>query len=118
MSKTAIPLKDNRIIPRFDLATEILIIKSEGRSEILDKKSILLPRSSAEELCHLLLAENIDTLICGAMEEEYFEFLQWKGVDVFDSVAGAWDLAFIRWQTNQLASGDILEDRQVEGKKI
>ncbi len=118
MTKTAITVQDNRIIPRFDLATEILFIRSEGRSEILDKKSILLPRSSAEELCHLLLAENIDTLICGAIETEYHEFLQWKGIDIFDAVAGKWDQAFIRWQTNQLASGDILESRQVEGEKI
>ena len=118
MSKTAITVQDNRIMPRFDLATEVLILTSEGRSEILDKKSILLPRSSAEELCHLLLAENIDTLICGAIEAEYFEFLQWKGVEIFDAVAGGWDQAFIRWQTNQLNPADILEVRQVEGKEI
>ena len=118
MSKTAIPINDTQIVPRFDLATEIVILWSEGRSEVQGKKAILMSRPSAEELCQILLSENVTTLICGAIEDEYYEFLKWKGLEVFDSVAGDWSQAFIRWQTNQLKNGDIFQDRQVEGKPI
>lgn len=118
MNKTAIPIFGKDIAPRFDLATEITILFTKGHSEIQDKKTILLPRSSAEELCHILLSENINTLICGAIENEYYEFLKWKKIEVIDAVAGDWSQAFILWQTNQLAPGDILVTRRVEGKRL
>ena len=118
MRKTAIPVQGDEIISRFDLATEVLILQTEGHSEIQDKKSILLSRSSPEELCHILLAENVATLICGAIEDEYYEFLKWKGMEIFDGVAGDWSRVFVRWQTNQLSPGDILEQRQVEGRNL
>ncbi len=116
--KITITVHQNRIAPRFDLTTEVLIILISNNLVIEEKKSIVLPRSSADELCHLLLSENINTLICGGIEEEYYQFLKWKKIDVFDSVVGNCTVAFKNWQENTLASGDILSDRIVEGKRV
>lgn len=116
--KITIPLYHEEVAPRFDLATEVLIILLSKGNIIEEKKTIVLPRSSADDLCHLLLAERINTLICGAIEEEYYQFLKWKKIDIYDSIAGKWATAFSRWKKNKLNSGDILSERAIEGKYV
>jgi len=118
LHKLAIPIIGEEIVPRFDLTTEVIILTTAKRSDIQDKKIIVLPRSSPDELCHTLLVQEINTLICGAIEDEYYEFLKWKKIEVFDGVSGAWTLAFERWQTQTLTPGDILFTRMVEGYLI
>ncbi|MFH2092482.1 MAG: hypothetical protein ABIJ31_08975 [Pseudomonadota bacterium] len=116
--KLTIPIYHEEIAPRFDLATEVLTILLSKGNVIEQQKTIVLPRSSADDLCHLLLAENINTLICGAIEEEYYQFLKWKKIDVYDSVAGNWSTALKLWQKNSLNPGDILIKRKIEGKNV
>jgi len=118
LHKIAIPILGEEIVPRFDLTTEVIILTTSKDSCIQDKKIIVLPRSSPDELCHTLLAQEINTLICGAVEDEYYEFLKWKKLNVFDGVSGTWTHAFERWQTQTLNPGDILFIRMVEGKLI
>ncbi len=118
LHKIAIPILGEEIVPRFDLTTEVIILTTAKFSGIQDKKIIVLPRSSSDELCHTLLAQEINTLICGAIEDEYYEFLKWKKLEVFDGVSGAWIHAFERWQAQTLNSGDILFTRMVEGNLI
>lgn len=118
IQKIAIPILDDEIVPRFDLATEVLIIIMEDRSRVQDKKIIVLPRSSGDELCHILLAESVSILICGAIEDEYYQFLKWKEVEIFDAVVGKWHTAVAKWQADRLAPGDILVPRMLEGKTI
>ncbi|WP_020585913.1 NifB/NifX family molybdenum-iron cluster-binding protein [Desulfobacter curvatus] len=115
LHKIAIPIFGEEIVPRFDLTTEVIILTTTSSCEIQDKKIIVLPRSSSDELCHTLLTQEINTLICGAIEDEYYEFLKWKKIKVFDGVSGAWTHAFERWQTQTLNPGDILFTRMVEG---
>jgi len=118
LHKIAIPILGEEIVPRFDLTTEVILLTTAKRSGIQDKKIIVLPRSSSDELCHTLLAQEVNTLICGAIEDEYYKFLKWKKLKVFDGVSGAWAHAFERWQTQTLNPGDILFIRMVEGKLI
>ena len=118
LHKVAIPILGEEIVPRFDLTTEVIILTTANSSDIQDKKIIVLPRSSSDELCHTLLAQEINTLICDAIEDQYYEFLQWKKIKVFDGVSGTWTHAFKRWQTQTLKPGDILLARMVEGNLI
>ena len=118
LHKIAIPILGEEIVPRFDLTTEVIILTTDKRSDIQDQKIIVLPRSSPDELCHTLLVQEINTLICGAIEDEYYEFLKWKKLEVFDGVSGRWAHAFERWQSRTLKSGDILFTRMVEGNLI
>ncbi len=118
LHKIAIPILGEEIVPRFDLTTEVIILTTDRNSCIQDKRTIVLPRSSSDELCHTLLAQEINTLICGAIEDEYYEFLKWKKLNIFDGVSGAWTHAFERWQTQTLHRGDILFIRMVEGNLI
>lgn len=116
--KIAIPILGEEIVPRFDLSTEVIILITSKSKGLLNKKIIVLPRSSPDELCHILLAQDINTLICGAIEDEYYEFLKWKKLSVYDGVAGPWAHAFERWQSGTLHPGDILFIRMVEGNLL
>jgi hypothetical protein len=76
--KVLIPLYGNDVAPRFDLATEILIIFTDNPISSGMEKIIVLPQESSEKLCHLILTEGIQTVICGGIEEEYYHYLIWK----------------------------------------
>ena len=116
-NKILIPISADEIAPRFDLAGEVHIITRMKSGEI-ESKTIVLPSASAEKLCHMILTESINTLICGAIEDEYYQFLKWKKIRIFDSVAGPWSDAFERLLENNLKSGDILCKREVEGSHV
>jgi len=42
------------------------------------RKTSVLPHASPEELCHLILAQDVRTVVRGAIEEEYYQCLTWK----------------------------------------
>ena len=50
LHKIAIPILGEEIVPRFDLTTEVIILTTAKDSCIQDKKIIVLPRSSSDEL--------------------------------------------------------------------
>lgn len=106
--KTLIPLFGNDVAPRFDLATEVLIVSDIHRRKESDEKVIVLPQASAEQLCHLILTESIKTVICGGIEEEYYRYLTWKKIRVLDSIIGPWQKALDRLREDNLNQGDIL----------
>ncbi len=101
----------NDIAPRFDLATEVMIVQIGATGEVEDEKTFVLPHPSAEKLCHMILTENINTVICGGIEEEYYQYLTWKRVQVIDSVIGEAERALDLFHKEELNSGDILVER-------
>jgi predicted Fe-Mo cluster-binding NifX family protein len=105
--KILIPLYGNDVSPRFDLATEVLIVFMDPGGERFDERLVVLPAASAEKLCHLVLTEKVTVVICGGIEEEYYQYLRWKRVTVVDSVAGAYDTALKRFGEGRLKPGDI-----------
>ncbi len=104
--KILIPLYGNDVAPRFDLATEIFITRLEDGKE--SDKIIVLPQASAEKLCHMIVTEGIDTVICNGIEEEYYQYLIWKKVNVLDSIIGSWKSAISALRKNQLSSNDVI----------
>jgi predicted Fe-Mo cluster-binding NifX family protein len=111
--KILITLYNNDVAPRFDLTTEVLISSSPGRDGSVDEnKTIVLAHESTEDLCQLILSEEVDVVICGGIEETFFEYLSWKRVKVLDSVAGPWERALDRVRAGRLEAGAILFDRK------
>lgn len=108
-TKILIPLYENDVAPRFDLATEVLIVSRLGEAGSHDKRLVVLPRPSADRLCHLILTEGIQTVICSAIEDDYYQYLTWKRIQVIDSVVGSSDVALQRYSQGLLQSGDILQ---------
>ena len=106
--RVLIPLYENDVAPRFDLATEVLIISGSGNSDSTDKRMVVLPRASADQLCHLIITENIHTVICSGIEDDYYQYLTWKRIEVIDSVIGSSNSALERYFEGELKPGDTL----------
>ncbi len=107
MRKLLIPIQGDFIAPRFDLATEILILRFEGGTINGEPKTIILERPSEEGLCQLVVEENITDVICGGIEELHYKFLVWKKVTVLDAVIGDWQTAIERALSDSICQGQI-----------
>ena len=73
-----------------------------------EEKIVVLTQSSPEKLCHLVITEAVDVVICSGIEEEYYQYLTWKRVQVFDSVIGPRKAVLERFYQGMLQPGDIL----------
>jgi len=109
--KVLITIRDEVVAPRFDLATEVLIATLGPDGEVLEKKTMVLPHASPEDLCHQILVEEVQTVICGGIEEEFLQYLTWKKRAVLDSVMGPWQRALDRYRQGDLQAGAILYER-------
>jgi len=109
--KILITLLNNDVAPRFDLTTEVLISSLREDGSVDENKTIVLAHESTEDLCQLILNEEVNVVICGGIEEEFFEYLSWKRVRVLDSVMGPWESALDRFRSGRLEAGAILFDR-------
>ena len=107
-AKILIPLYEDDIAPRFDLATEALIVTGLDHPGSIRKKMVVLPCASAEKLCQLIISEGVRTVVCSAIEDDYYQYLTWKKIDVLDSVIGSSQAAIDRLVAGNLNPGDIL----------
>jgi len=108
-AKILIPLLNDNVAPRFDLASDILIARNDPENAAADRKLLILPQPSAERLCQLVLAEAVSTVVCGGIEAEHFDYLTWKQVRVIDNVIGSAGAVLARLGHDALAAGDVLD---------
>lgn len=108
MEKILIPLFDNDLAPRFDLAAEILVVSITRETSAMGKiaeKVMVLETPSAETMCRLAVTEAVQTVICAGIEKEFFEFLEWKGIRVLDNICGPVDAILEAYLGGSLAQG-------------
>jgi len=94
--KALLVIDEERIAPRFDLATEIVLAGFGADGSIASQRTVVLGQASAEDLCHLVVSEGADVVVCNGIEDEFHQYLGWKRVRVIDSVIGAWREALRR----------------------
>jgi predicted Fe-Mo cluster-binding NifX family protein len=109
--KVLITILGDNVAPRFDMTTEVLILRLRDGGEITDERTMVLHQSSPEDLCQLIVSEHVDTVVCGGIEDEYYQYLTWKKLQVFDSVVGPYSEVLKRLRNNSLESGLILFQR-------
>ena len=102
------------VAPRFDLATEILIVRFENDAIIGEPRTIIMERPSEEELCQIVVKENITDIVCGGIEELHYNFLAWKKVKVLDAVIGDWKTVIDKALAGTLQQGEIIAERGKE----
>ena len=112
--RVLITVARDEIAPRFDLATEALLLNISENGEVLQRKTFLLAHASGDELCDLALSRDIGAIVCGGIEEEYYHYLRWKRIDVIDAIMGPLEPGVRRLAENRLRSGDILYEREAE----
>jgi predicted Fe-Mo cluster-binding NifX family protein len=110
ITKVLIPLLGDDVAPRFDLAPEALIAAFRPDRGLIEERTIILPEASAEALCHLILTERIDMVVCCGIEEEYYQYLVWKKLKVIESVMGPYTRVLDRVMMGKISSGDNLLD--------
>ncbi len=108
MQKMMVLIQGDFVAPRFDLATEVLMVQFDKGNVIGEPKMIIMERSSDEALCQMAVEENITDIICGGIEEVHYNFLVWKKVAVLDAVIGNWRKAVEKGVAGTLSQGEIL----------
>ena len=108
MKRLLIPLKGDEIAPRFDLAPEVMIVTVSDDGAIIEQRLMVMAHASPESLCELILREKVDVTVCCGIEEEFFQYLTWKKVEVIDSVVGNCDSIIENFRSGTLVSGMIL----------
>ena len=106
--KILITVQDHSVAPRFDQATEVIIVRAEDGRPIDPPRTIILPHRSAEELSDLIVKEGIDCLVCGGIEDSFYRFFKWKKIRVYDSVIGTHAEALQLALTGALRPGMVL----------
>ena len=109
MERLLIPLYENEVAPRLDLATDVLVVDvtmDASGEPAWNDKLVVLEQASAENVCKVVLSEKVHTVICAGIEDEYLQFLTWKGVTVVDGVMGPTDTVIERYALGRLATGE------------
>lgn len=101
--------------PRFDLCTEVLIATRDEQGTIREEpRIVLLPGPSSDELCGLIIREEISLVICGGIEETHFQYLAWKKITVIDRIIGRQEKALALALDGQLRTGSVLPEETEE----
>ncbi|MDO8945559.1 MAG: hypothetical protein Q7U88_00215 [Desulfocapsaceae bacterium] len=106
--KILITISGDNVAPRFDMVSELLIASYNPKGLTGKPRTILMAGPSPEDLCSLILKEDINIVICGGIEERHYKYLAWKKVAVFDSVIGPFNEVLDLAMKNKLRSGTIL----------
>jgi hypothetical protein len=115
MTKVLVPLSDNDVAPRFDQASEVWIgWASPNRPP--QGKTLVLTHPSAEDLCQMALTEKAQVVICGAIENEFYEYLVWKKIQVIDFVLSPYERALKALVQEELRAGDNLYTNKERGR--
>lgn len=111
--KVLLTLHENNIAPRFDLTAEVTIAEIKEDLLLAEPRCVLLPGPSGDELCSLILKENIEAVICGGIEDVHYQYLAWKKIRVIDRVIGPCDKALNLMLAGQLCAGAIIDTNKV-----
>ena len=85
--KIAIPLFGERVSPHFRTAPEILIVLSQERNDTSTFKFDISNFSLTEKKTKIL-SFNVDTIICGGIDNDTRQWFELRGVEVIENVMG------------------------------
>ncbi|MFA4910512.1 MAG: dinitrogenase iron-molybdenum cofactor biosynthesis protein [Desulfobacteria bacterium] len=115
MEKILITIYEEDVAPRFDLSSEVFIASLNDKREIIERKTIVLTSASPEELCHMILSQGITHLICGGIEDEFYQYLNWKKLEIIDSVIGHYQEVLDLFLKGSLEQGTNLMFQKSQG---
>ncbi len=114
MIRVIIPVHGSEVAPRFDLASEVWIGVQGPDGRFLQERTVVMPQASTENLCQLIVSEGAHVVVCGAVEQEYFDYLVWKKVTVYDDVIATVDAVKKALEEGTLKPGTVFMERIFE----
>jgi predicted Fe-Mo cluster-binding NifX family protein len=106
--KILITAQGDFVAQRFDLTAEVVIATVEGGEPVGKPRTIIMDRPSPEDLCNMIMEEDIALVICGGIEDRHYQFLTWKKIGVIDFVIGDHQAALKKAIAGDLKPGELL----------
>ncbi len=106
--KILITAQGDFVAQRFDLTAEAVIATVENGHLLGKPRTIIMDRSSPEDLCNMIMEENIAMVVCGGIEDRHYQFLTWKKIRVIDSVVGDHQSVLKKAVAGDLQPGELL----------
>lgn len=114
MIRVIIAVHGAEVAPRFDLASEVWIGIQGPGNDFLEERTVVMPQASAENLCQLILSEGAQVVVCGGIEQEYFDYLVWKKIKIYDDVIATVEAVKQALREGTLRTGSVLMERRIE----
>lgn len=105
--KVAIPIRNGRISPVFDVATRLVVVEFDGGKPV-ERSEFSIVESGAEARAVLLQELGVSTLICGAISNNAARIVARCGVDLVPWVVGEIDDVLEAFRTNSLDADGFL----------
>jgi predicted Fe-Mo cluster-binding NifX family protein len=99
----AIPVYENRVMPRFGCTRQFIIVRAEGQ-KIVEQKQFTLTDEQFGSLPDLLAAEQVAIMICGGIHPRFQHLLQQQQIEVVWGVRDEWRQAVQAYLNGTLQS--------------
>jgi len=108
--KIAIPVFHTKISPRFDSTQGFILLQVE-KSKVVRREKIPTKGWPASGKIKQLVDLEVDTLICGGIDLESMQQLNFNGIKIYSWITGEFEDAVTRFLKQGLESGIILGPR-------
>jgi predicted Fe-Mo cluster-binding NifX family protein len=108
--KVAIPVFHTKISPRFDSTQGFLLLQIE-KSDVIKRENLPTKNWPSSAKIKELVDLEIDTLICGGIDLESMQQLNFNGIKIYSWITGEIEDAVTRFLNQGLESGIILGPR-------
>ena len=105
--KIAIPVFNTKISPRFDITQGFILLQIE-KSNITKREKLPTNNWPSSAKIKRLVDMDVDTLICGGIDLESMQQLNFNGIKIYSWITGEIEDAVTRFLNQGLESGIIL----------
>lgn len=102
--KVAIPRMGERVAPCFEYCATMAVFTVDG-AEVVDQVDAVIASHDPFDRVRLLRDRQVDTIICGGVQEPYEEALRASGITVISWVAGDVDDLLDMFLRGRLVAG-------------
>lgn len=108
--KVAIPVFQTKISPRFDSSQGFILLQIE-KSDVVKREKLPTRNWPSSAKIKQLVDLEIDTVICGGIDLESMQQLNYNGIKIYSWITGEIEDAVTRFLNRGLESGIILGPR-------
>jgi predicted Fe-Mo cluster-binding NifX family protein len=85
----AIPIYENRVMPRFGFTREIIVVTVEDE-KVVSNRRLTISQEELLSLPAMLASEQVSVLICGGIHPRFQQAIQQQRIELIWGVIGDW----------------------------